>query len=128
MRPRTNEERKEKINMSNCIFCKIIAGEIPSKKVYEDDSILVFRDINPQAPVHVLMVPKEHIPSANEIAPETAAVAGHIFAKVGEIATLLGVADSGYRVINNCGVDGGQTVAHLHFHLLGGRSLGEGLV
>lgn len=114
--------------MSNCIFCKIIAGEIPSNKVYEDELIYAFRDINPQAPVHVLIVPKMHIDSANAISAENSAVVAHIFSKVSEIAALVGVKDEGYRIINNCGENGGQTVLHLHFHLLGGKNLGEKLV
>ena len=112
----------------DCIFCKIIAGEIPSTKVYEDELIYAFRDINAQAPEHVLIVPKTHIPSANEITAENSAVVAHIFAKIGEIAALVGVKDDGYRIINNCGKNGGQTVMHLHFHLLGGKDLGEKLV
>ena len=114
--------------MADCIFCKIIAGEIPSKKVYEDEQIYAFEDINPQTPVHVLIVPKAHIASANELNEDNAAVVAHIFAAAGKIAHRLGVAESGYRIINNCGDDAGQTVHHLHFHLLGGRSLGEKLV
>ena len=112
----------------DCIFCKIIAGEIPSTKVYEDDLIYAFRDINAQAPEHVLIVPKTHIASANEITAQNCAVVAHIFAKIGEIAALVGIKDDGYRIINNCGKNGGQTVMHLHFHLLGGTDLGEKLV
>ena len=112
----------------DCIFCKIIAGEIPSTKVYEDDLIYAFRDINAQAPEHVLIVPKTHIASANEINAENSAVVAHIFARIGEIASLVGVKEDGYRIINNCGKNGGQTVKHLHFHLLGGKDLGEKLV
>ena len=112
----------------DCIFCKIIAGEIPSTKVYEDDLIYAFRDINAQAPEHVLIVPKAHMASANEITAENSAVVAHIFAKISEIAALVGIKDDGYRIINNCGKNGGQTVMHLHFHLLGGKDLGEKLV
>ena len=107
-----------------CIFCKIIAGEIPSSKVYEDDKILAFNDIEPQAPVHVIIIPKEHITSANAITAENSAVIAHIFETIPKIAKELGVAESGYRVINNCGADGGQTVEHIHFHLTGGRQFG----
>ena len=114
--------------MDNCIFCKIIVGEIPSAKVYEDDKILAFKDINPQAPVHVLILPKQHIACANDIDTANAEVVAHIFGKAGDIAEHLGIYDSGYRIINNCGSDGGQTVGHLHFHLLGGKNLGERLV
>ena len=107
-----------------CIFCKIVAGEIPSKKVYEDDLILAFIDIEPQAPVHVVIIPKEHIESANMITSENSKVIAHIFETIPKLAKELGVAESGYRVINNCGVDGGQTVPHIHFHLTGGRQFG----
>lgn len=112
----------------DCIFCKIIAGDIPSSKVYEDDMIYAFNDINPQAPVHVLIIPKMHIDSANDVNAENSAVVAHIFEKVSEIAALVGVKEDGYRLINNCGHNGGQTVKHLHFHLLGGKDLGEKLV
>ena len=112
--------------MDNCIFCKIIAGEIPSNKVYEDDRILCFRDINPQAEVHALVVPKEHICCANAINADNSAVVAYIFEKIPEITKLLGVTD--YRIINNCGEDAGQTVMHLHFHILSGSNLGERLV
>jgi len=107
----------------DCLFCKIIAGEIPSAKVYEDDKIFAFRDIEPQAPVHILIIPKEHIASANELTEENASIVGHIFAVAAKIAKEEGIADGGYRIVNNCGEDGGQTVKHLHFHMLGGRSL-----
>lgn len=109
--------------MSDCLFCKIIAGEIPSTKVYEDDAVYAFNDIEPQAPIHVIIVPKAHIASANEITAENSAVIGKIFEAAGKIAKDLGIADNGYRIVNNCGEDGGQTVQHLHFHLVGGRSL-----
>ncbi|MBE7055429.1 MAG: histidine triad nucleotide-binding protein [Ruminococcaceae bacterium] len=107
----------------NCLFCKIIAGDIPSAKVYEDDLVYAFRDIEPQAPVHILIIPKEHISSANELTDENASIVGHIFAVAAKIAKDEGIADGGYRIVNNCGDDGGQTVKHLHFHMLGGRSL-----
>ena len=107
----------------DCIFCKIAAGEIPSKKVYEDDEILGFYDLDPQAPVHVLFIPKTHFASADELNLEYCAVVGRIFARAAEVARRLGVAEGGYRIVNNCGKDGGQTVSHLHFHLLGGRSM-----
>lgn len=107
-----------------CIFCKIIAGEIPSTKVYEDEKILAFKDIEPQAPVHIIIIPKEHIPSANAITEENADVIAHIFKIIPRIAKEQGVAESGYRVVNNCGKDGGQTVEHIHFHLIGGREFG----
>lgn len=112
----------------DCIFCKIVSGEIPSNKVFENDSVLAFRDINPQAPVHIVIIPKKHIASANELCAENISAVTDIFSAIPEIAKAAGVADSGYRIINNCGEDGGQTVKHLHFHLLGGKNLGEGLV
>ena len=114
--------------MSDCIFCKIINGDIPSSKVYEDDKIFAFNDISPQAPVHILIVPKEHICCANMITPDNADVVAHIFSKMSEIASLAGIKDDGYRIINNCGKNAGQTVFHLHFHLMGGKDLGEKLV
>lgn len=107
----------------DCLFCKIIAGEIPSSKVYEDETVYAFRDIEPQAPVHILIVPKEHIACANEIDEKNSAIVGHIFSVAAKLAKEEGIADGGYRIVNNCGVDGGQTVNHLHFHMLGGRSL-----
>jgi len=112
--------------MSNCIFCKIIAGEIPSSKVYEDDSVYAFRDINPMAPVHVLIVPKAHIESADGINAENAIFVARIFEAIPKIAAAEGLAN-GYRVITNCGEDGCQSVKHLHFHLLGGKKLPESM-
>lgn len=109
--------------MSDCIFCKIANGEIPSNKAYEDDKVLAFYDLDPQAPKHVLIIPKEHISSANEINEENASIVAHIFVVAAKIAKELGVSESGYRIVNNCGKDGGQSVQHLHFHLLGGRSM-----
>lgn len=110
--------------MTECLFCKIIAGEIPSKKVYEDEYSYAFYDIEPQAPKHVVIVPKKHIKSANEITEENAVYVAKIFEAIPKIAKELGFSEDGYRVVNNCGKDGGQTVAHLHFHLMGGRSFG----
>ena len=107
----------------DCLFCKIAAGEIPSAKVYEDEKVLAFRDIEPQAPVHILIIPKEHIKSANEINEENCAIVGHIFCVAAKIAEQEGIAQDGYRIVNNCGEGGGQTVGHLHFHMLGGRAL-----
>ena len=106
----------------DCLFCKIVAGEIPSTKVYEDDRILAFRDINPQAPTHILVIPKMHIGGADEVTADNAAVVAHIFATVPQIAKAEGLTD--YRVLTNNGADAGQTVCHLHFHILGGRVLG----
>ena len=108
--------------MSNCLFCKIIAGEIPSTKVYEDDQVLAFRDIAPQAPVHILVIPKTHIGSVAEITAENSGLVAHIFEVIPQIAKAEGL-DNGYRVVSNCGDDAGQTVKHLHFHILGGKKL-----
>jgi Diadenosine tetraphosphate (Ap4A) hydrolase and other HIT family hydrolases len=108
--------------MADCIFCKIAAGEIPSKKVYEDEKILAFHDISPMAPVHVLIIPKTHISSMNEVSVDNSAFVTAVFEKIPEIAKALGLAN-GYRVISNCGEDGMQSVQHLHFHILGGKKL-----
>ena len=113
--------------MSDCIFCKIINGEIPCSMVYQDEKVLAFRDINPLAPVHVLVVPKQHIESAQALDESTSQIAAHIFSKIPDIAKELGIAESGYRVITNIGKDGGQAVPHLHFHILGGRKLENAL-
>lgn len=108
----------------DCLFCKIVAGEIPSTKVYEDDSVYAFLDIEPQAPTHIIIVPKMHIASANELTDDNAEVVGHIFAVAAKLAKEQGFAEDGWRIVNNCGKDGGQTVGHLHFHVLAGRNLG----
>ncbi|MBQ6558569.1 MAG: histidine triad nucleotide-binding protein [Clostridia bacterium] len=105
----------------DCIFCKIIDGEIPSTKVYEDDMMLAFRDINPQAPEHIVIVPKCHIQSANEITSENVKYVAAIWEQIPKIAESLGFGKDGYRVVNNCGENGGKTVPHLHFHVLGGK-------
>ena len=107
-----------------CLFCKIVAGNIPSSKVYEDEKIYAFRDIAPMAPVHVLVVPKEHIPSADAISAENSAYVARIFEAIPKIAASEGLTN-GYRVITNCGEDGCQSVKHLHFHVLGGKQLSE---
>ena len=104
----------------DCIFCAIANGEIPSNKVYEDDKILAFYDLEPQAPVHILIIPKEHIKWAYDVNEENAQVIAHIFAKIPEIAKKLGIED-GFRVVNNCGEKAGQSVHHIHFHLMAGR-------
>ena len=109
--------------MQDCIFCKIINGEIPSKKVYEDDKVYAFYDISAEAPVHFLVIPKEHISSANEINEQNSEIIAHIFITINKIVRELGISDTGYRIVNNCGIDGGQTVGHIHFHVLGGRNL-----
>ena len=108
----------------DCLFCSIIKGEIPSTKVYEDEQVYGFLDIDPQAPTHIILIPKTHIPSANALTEENAGVVGHIFAVAAKLAKELGFAEKGYRIVNNCGEDGGQTVGHIHFHLLAGRNLG----
>ncbi len=105
-----------------CLFCKIIAGEIPSNKVYEDDTVLAFRDIAPQAPTHILVIPKTHISSVGEITGEHRELIAHIFEVIPQIAKKEKL-ENGYRVVSNCGADAGQTVPHLHFHILGGKTL-----
>ena len=112
--------------MDGCIFCMICEGKIPSKKAYEDDKILAFYDINPQAPVHILVIPKEHIGSADEITPENSGIISYIFENIPKIAKAAGLT-GGYRIISNCGENACQTVKHLHFHILGGRKLEEGM-
>lgn len=108
----------------DCLFCKIIAGEIPSEKVYEDGNVLAFKDINPQAPVHILVIPKTHIESADKITENNNSEVGAVFAAIPKIAAEAGLAN-GYRVVTNVGEDGCQSVKHLHFHILGGTKLGE---
>ncbi len=110
----------------DCIFCKIAMGEIPSNKVYEDDLCLAFHDINPQAPVHVLVIPKTHIASADEIGADNSAAVAHIFEVIPTVAKKAGITN-GYRVITNCGEDACQTVKHLHFHVMGGKRLPENM-
>ena len=106
----------------NCLFCKIIAGDIPSSKVYEDETVYAFRDIAPQAPTHILVVPKAHMSGCNDVTLENSAVVAHIFEVIPQIAKAEGL-ENGYRVVSNCGEDAGQTVPHLHFHILGGKKL-----
>ncbi|MBO5743738.1 MAG: histidine triad nucleotide-binding protein [Clostridia bacterium] len=110
--------------MSDCLFCKIVAGEIPSDKVYEDDKVLAFNDIDPQAPVHFLVIPKEHIKSSAQITADNSHIVAHIFEVIAKIAADKGISENGFRVVTNCGKDGGQTVGHLHFHVLAGRNIG----
>lgn len=111
--------------MSNdCIFCKIVAGQIPSSKVYEDEHVLAFHDIHPLAPVHVLVIPKKHMASVNDLGSGDSTILSHAFAAIQEVAKKTGVAESGYRVVTNTGKDSGQVVFHLHFHILGGQTLG----
>ena len=108
--------------MSDCLFCKIIAGQIPSTKVYEDETVFAFRDIAPQAPTHILVIPKAHLDSVNQVTPENSGIVAHIFEVIPKIAAAEGLT-GGYRVVSNCGADAGQTVPHLHFHILGGKML-----
>lgn len=111
----------------DCLFCKIAAGEIPSTKVYEDENVLAFRDIAPQAPVHILVIPKEHIASAGEIDESNSHMAAHCLEAVAKIAKQEHLS-GGFRVISNCGADAGQTVPHLHFHILAGKTMSEHMV
>ncbi|SHE28528.1 histidine triad (HIT) family protein [Tissierella praeacuta DSM 18095] len=108
--------------MTNCLFCKIVNGEIPSNLIYEDERVVAFEDINPQAPIHYLVIPKKHIQSAAHLEEKDKELIGHIFFIASQIAKDKGL-DEGYRIVNNCGIDGGQTVEHLHFHILGKRKM-----
>lgn len=110
--------------MEDCIFCKIINHEIPSKIVFENDLVIAFEDLNPVAPVHILIVPKKHIGSAMELKEEDAKYISEVYLVAKQIAMQKGIHESGFRVINNCGEDAGQTVKHIHFHLIGGKELG----
>lgn len=107
----------------NCLFCKMVSGAIKPDIVYDDDSVLAFRDINPQAPLHVLVIPKKHIATLNDARPEDAALLGKLFCTAQKIAAEAGVAESGYRTVMNCNLDAGQSVFHIHLHVLGGRKL-----
>ncbi|WP_078119138.1 histidine triad nucleotide-binding protein [Thiosocius teredinicola] len=109
--------------MDDCIFCKIAAGDIPAERVFEDDHVVAFRDLNPQAPTHVLVIPKRHIATLNELKPEDEAVIGRMYGAARDIAEQEGFADAGYRTVVNCNEAGGQTVFHIHLHLLGGRMM-----
>jgi len=113
------------MSTNECIFCKIITGEIPSTKVYEDETVTAFRDIHPVAPTHILIIPNKHIPSVNGLVPEDEKIMGYLFITAKKIAEKENVAKSGYRLIVNTGPDSGQIVTHLHLHLLGGRKLGH---
>lgn len=114
--------------MEDCLFCKIIKGEIPCKKVYEDEEILAFHDINPAAPIHILVIPKKHITSLAHLKEEDEKIVGRIYTVINEIAEKNQFKEDGYRVIVNCGKNGGQEVMHLHFHILAGKQLGEKIV
>ena len=108
--------------MNDCLFCRIISGEIPSTKVYEDETVFAFRDIHPQAPTHILVIPKVHISGCNGVTAENSQVVSHIIEVIPQIAAAEHLT-GGYRVVSNCGPDAGQTVPHLHFHILGGKTL-----
>ena len=114
--------------MNDCLFCKIIKGEIPCSKVYEDDEVLAFKDRNPAAPIHILVIPKKHIDSIAKLEKEDEPLVGKIYSVIDKIAEEQGVKEDGFRVIVNCGRDGGQEVMHLHFHLLAGAKLGQKIV
>ena len=108
----------------DCLFCKIVAGEIPADIIYESDTAIAFRDINPQAPTHFLVIPRKHIATINDIEPEDIAIIGSLYTAAKEIAAAEGIAEDGYRAVMNCGEGAGQTVFHIHLHVLGGRPLG----
>lgn len=108
--------------MADCLFCRIVAGELPSTRVHEDDAVIAFRDIAPRSPTHILVIPRRHIPSAADLTEADGPLLGRMFAVAAEIARDQGIADAGYRVVTNVGEWGGQTVDHLHFHLMGGRA------
>ena len=114
--------------MEDCTFCKIIKGEIPSEKVYEDEDILAFKDINPAAPIHVLVIPKKHIATLMEVTQEDREIMAKILEVIPKIAKQLGIEDNGFRLIANCGPDSGQEVMHIHFHLLAGRKMGPKII
>ena len=109
--------------MTHCIFCKIASGEIPSAVVYDDEHVVAFRDLNPHAPTHVLVVPRRHIPTLNDLVPADAELVGRMYLAAREVARQEGIAETGYRTVFNCNADAGQTVFHLHLHVLGGRSM-----
>ena len=114
--------------MDDCIFCKIINGKIPSNKVYEDDDVLAFKDINPQMPVHIIVIPKKHIKSIADLTIGDEALIGKIFTAINKSAKDLNISEDGFRVISNCGENAGQTVQHLHFHILGGEKMSEKII
>lgn len=114
--------------MEDCIFCQIASGKADAEVVYQDEKVVAFKDINPSAPVHILVIPREHIPSLNELESEHRELIGHMALVMKDLAQQLNISESGYRIVNNCGSDGGQIVYHLHFHLLGGKALGGRLV
>lgn len=114
--------------MNDCIFCKIVNEEIPSNKVYEDENVLAFKDLNPQMPVHILVIPKKHIESIIDLKEEDETLVGKIFTAINKITNNIGIDKNGFRVISNCGEDAGQTVKHLHFHILAGEKMNERII
>jgi histidine triad (HIT) family protein len=112
------------MNSSDCLFCKILAGDVPAELVYESNEAIAFRDINPQAPSHLLIIPRQHIETINDLGPGDAVLVGNLFLVAQQVAKDEGIAENGYRVVMNCNADAGQTVFHLHLHMLGGRQLG----
>lgn len=116
--------------MPDCIFCKLSSGEIPVQFIYEDEEVVAFHDMHPQAPVHALVIPKAHVPDLDTLAshPDGEKILGQVLRAIPKVADKLGIRQNGYRVINNCGADAGQTIAHVHFHLLGGKVLGDKIV
>lgn len=114
--------------MKDCIFCRIAGGEIPAEIIYEDNQVMAFNDINPVAPVHILLIPREHIPTLDALKPEHKELMGHLTWVAAEVARLKNINDRGYRLIMNCNREGGQEIFHLHFHLLGGKPLGSSLL
>lgn len=114
--------------MDDCIFCKIVKGEIPSEKVYEDEKVLAFKDINPVTPIHVLVIPKKHFKDVLDVKEEDKEIIADLFQSINKIAKILEIEENGFRVINNCGKDAGQEVMHLHFHLLAGKKLGAKII
>ena len=114
--------------MDDCIFCKIVKGEIPSEKVYEDEKVLAFKDINPVTPIHVLVIPKKHFRDVLDVKEEDKEIIADLFQSINKIAKTLGIEKNGFRIVNNCGEDAGQEVMHLHFHLLAGKKLGTKII
>ncbi len=109
--------------MSTCLFCRVVEGEIPSKKVFEDDELVAFHDVNPQAPTHVLIIPRRHVATVNDLVAEDSALVGRMVLRAAAIARSLGVAERGYRLVVNCNAEAGQSVFHVHLHVLGGRPM-----
>ena len=114
--------------MDDCVFCKIIKGEIPSEKVYEDEDVIAFKDINPAAPIHILVIPKKHIATLLDVTEEDSHLISKIFVVINKIAKQIGIEENGFRVIVNCGKDSGQEVMHIHFHLLAGKKMGPKII